>query len=110
VQNRPSLITTPYSPQAQAPAASGGQEVEAMLSFSDFNTWMNVQRRFSSMSPPVRIDIRSLSRNSARFVMRYDGSVPVLQSALAAQGIAMSPSREVTTAYGTPVYDLRLYP
>lgn len=110
VQNRPSLITTPYSPQAQVPAASGGQEVEAMLSFSDFNTWMNVQRRFSSMSPPVRIDIRSLSRNSARFVMRYDGSVPVLQSALAAQGIAMSPSREVTTAYGTPVYDLRLYP
>jgi len=117
-QNRPSLITTPYNAQAQAaaapapyvPAASGGQEVEAMLSFSDFNTWMNVQRRFSSMSPPVRIDIRSLSRNSARFVMRYDGSVPVLQSALAAQGIAMSPSREVTTAYGMPVYDLRLYP
>lgn len=125
--NRPSLVTAPYDPSASAAAASpyaqvssssypapysagaAGQEVEAILSFSDFSTWMNVQRRFSAMSPPVRIDIRSLSRNNARFVMRYDGSVPGLQSALAAQGIVMSPSREVTTAYGTPVYDLRLH-
>lgn len=126
--NRPSLVTAPYDPSVSAAAASpyaqvssssypgspysagaAGQEVEAILSFGDFNTWMNVQRRFSAMSPPVRIDIRSLSRNNARFVMRYDGSVPGLQSALAAQGIVMSPSREVTTAYGTPVYDLRLH-
>jgi hypothetical protein len=117
---RPSLVTSaqPYdsgTADAGVSAAANlgaraGQEIEAMLSFSDFNAWMNVQRRLSAMSPPVRIDIRSLSRNTARFVMRYDGSVPVLQNALAAQGIVMTPSREVTTAYGTPVYDLRLYP
>ncbi|MDP2205945.1 MAG: DUF2066 domain-containing protein [Alphaproteobacteria bacterium] len=120
VASRPSLVTSaqPYesgmadagTPAAAAYGSLSGQEVEAMLSFSDFNAWMNVQRRLSAMSPPVRIDIRSLSRNTARFVMRYDGSVPVLQNALAAQGIVMTPSREVTTAYGTPVYDLRLYP
>ncbi|MFN7112788.1 MAG: DUF2066 domain-containing protein [Alphaproteobacteria bacterium] len=117
---RPSLVTSaqPYdsgmadagTPAAAAYGTLSGQEVEAMLSFNDFNAWMNVQRRLSAMTPPVRIDIRSLSRNTARFVMRYDGSVPVLQNALAAQGIVMTPSREVTTAYGTPVYDLRLYP
>lgn len=117
---RPSLVTSPQPydsglADAGVQTAAGfgslsGQEIEGMLSFSDFNAWMNVQRRFSAMSPPVRIDIRSLSRNTARFVMRYDGSVPGLQNALAAQGIVMTPSREVTTAYGTPVYDLRLYP
>lgn len=96
--------------QGSQAAQAGDQEIEAMLSFNDFNAWMNVQRRFSAMSPPVRIDIRSLSRNNARFVMRYQGSVPVLQNALAAQGIVMTPSREVTSGYGTPVYDLRLNP
>lgn len=125
---RPSLVTTSYdngtadsgtqasaaygslAAQGSGAAFAGGQEIEAMLSFSDFNAWMNVQRRFSAMTPPVRIDIRSLSRNTARFVMRYDGNLPALQNALAAQGIAMTPSREVTTSYGAPVYDLRLYP
>lgn len=115
---RPSLVTSPQpydagpDPAASyaAPSFAGGQEIEAMLTFSDFNAWMNVQRRFSGMSPPVRIDIRSLSRNTARFVMRYDGTVAGLQNALAGQGIVMTPSREVTTAYGAPVYDLRLYP
>ena len=136
-QARPSLVTLPYDasidtagvPAAQRGSAqavsgaygslaaqgsqaaqAGDQEIEAMLSFNDFNAWMNVQRRFSAMSPPVRIDIRSLSRNTARFVMRYQGSVPVLQNALAAQGIVMTPSREVTTDYGSPVYDLRFHP
>jgi len=42
--------------------------------------------------------------------MRYDGNLPALQNALSAQGIVMTPSREVTTSYGMPVYDLRLYP
>jgi hypothetical protein len=125
---RPSLVTTAYDngpadngtqanasygslvAQGGGAAFSGGQEIEAMLSFSDFNAWMNVQRRLSAMTPPVRIDIRSLSRNTARFVMRYDGNLPALQNALSAQGIVMTPSREVTTSYGMPVYDLRLYP
>lgn len=128
-QGRPSLITTgapaypnnasvtaydqnaadnpaaPYNPVA---AAAGAQDIEALLNFSDFNAWLNVQKRFSSMSPPVRIDLRSLSRNTARFTIRYSGGAATLQNALAAQGIAMTPSREVTTASGAPVYDLRV--
>ncbi len=128
-QGRPSLITTgapaypnnpsvtsydqnaAYNPSAAynpVAAAAGAQDVEALLNFSDFNAWLNVQKRFSSMSPPVRIDLRSLSRNTARFTMRYGGSPAALQSALAAQGIAMTPSREVTTSSGAPVYDLRV--
>lgn len=122
---RPSLITTgtaasaapngasaydsgyaaPYNPVA---AVAGAQDIEAQLNFTDFNAWLNVQKRFSSMSPPVRIDLRSLSRNTARFTIRYGGGAAALQSALAAQGIAMSPSREVTTTSGAPVYDLRV--
>ena len=94
-----------YNPVA---AAAGAQDVEAQLSFSDFNAWMNVQKRFSSMSPPVRIELRSLSRNTARFTVRYSGNATALQSALSAQGIAMTPSREVTTSSGAPVYDLRV--
>lgn len=133
-QGRPSLITTgtqtgapvytntnpsvtaydqnvAYNPSAAynpVAAAAGAQDVEALLNFNDFNAWLNVQKRFSSMSPPVRIDLRSLSRNTARFTMRYSGNASTLQSALAAQGIAMTPSREVTTSSGAPVYDLRV--
>lgn len=104
-QNAAYSPSTAYNPVA---AAAGAQDVEGLLSFSDFNAWLNVQKRFSSMSPPVRIDLRSLSRNTARFTMRYSGNAETLQTALAAQGIAMTPSREVTTSSGAPVYDLRV--
>ncbi len=104
-QNAAYSPSTAYNPVA---AAAGAQDVEGLLSFSDFNAWLNVQKRFSSMSPPVRIDLRSLSRNTARFTMRYSGNTETLQTALAAQGIAMTPSREVTTSSGAPVYDLRV--
>lgn len=103
-------MTEPVADIAPAEAGEAAGEVEAMLSFTDFNAWMSVQRRFSAMTPPVRIDLRSLSRNSARFTIRYAGNVASLQNALAGQGISMAPSREVTTAMGAPIYDLRLHP
>lgn len=65
-------------------------EVEAAFAFSSFNDWMAVQKRLSAAQPPVRMDIRAISHNSARFVLRYNGNVEMLRQALAGQGIGMT--------------------
>lgn len=129
VNTRPSLVTTstpygqppygqaaygqpPYGQIASATTSqntggfSAGTEVEAMLAFDSFSVWMDVQRRLSSISPPVRVDIRSISSSNARFTLRYDGNVELLRSALAAQGIVMNAAD--TAGYGQPVYRLRV--
>lgn len=80
-------------------------QVEAAFAFSSFNDWMDVQKRLSTANPPVRMDIRAISRNSARFVLRYNGNVDMLRQTLAGQGIGMTP---VQQAGASPVYTLHL--
>jgi len=117
---RPSFVVkdAPYAP-ANGYAASGAEDpyqtsmsrfgiatqVEAAFAFSNFSDWMDVQKRLSATNPPVRMDIRAISRNSARFVLRYDGNVDMLRQTLAGQGIGMTP---VQAAGGAPVYTLHL--
>ena len=117
---RPSFVVkdAPYAPNGQQAAAGGedayqtsmsrfgiATQVEAAFAFSNFSDWMDVQKRLSSANPPVRMDIRAISRNSARFVLRYNGNVDMLRQTLAGQGIGMTP---VQTAGGAPVYTLHL--
>ncbi|HEX2751661.1 MAG TPA: DUF2066 domain-containing protein, partial [Alphaproteobacteria bacterium] len=80
-------------------------QVEAAFAFSNFGDWMDVQKRLSAANPPVRMDIRAISRNSARFVLRYNGNVDMLRQTLAGQGIGMT---AVQSAGGAPVYTLHL--
>lgn len=118
---RPSFVVkeAPYAPANDNVAAAGADDpyqtsmtrfgiatqIEAAFAFSNFNDWMDVQKRLSTANPPVRMDIRAISRNSARFVLRYNGNVDMLRQTLAGQGIGMTP---VQSAGGAPVYTLHL--
>lgn len=89
-------------PDGNAPYAASmnrfgiATEVEAAFAFSSFNDWMAVQKRLSAAQPPVRMDIRAISHNSARFVLRYNGNVDMLRQTLAGQGIGMTPTQNGT--------------
>lgn len=73
-----------------------GMEFEAAARFDNPETWMDLQRRLSSLSPSLKVDIRALSSNGAQFTMRYDGDVQALRSALLQKGIMMeAPAVEV---------------
>jgi len=119
---RPSFVTTnkPYDTPPAVPTGlndpyaktldifGAATEVDVTFMFQDFSDWMDVQKRLSSMSPPVRMDIRALSSNSARFVLKYTGNVDTLRQALSAQGIRMGTLQ--TAAGVAPFYDLQIAP
>lgn len=98
------------------PVRGGKTEVEAMMSFTSLGAWMDMQKRLSTLTPPVRVNIRSLNKSGAQFTMRYDGDMASLRDALAARGIALNqPSVEINpdVARGEaggmkPVYGLQL--
>ncbi len=106
---------TPYpnAPVAVAPVAippGGLMEVDATMNFSDFSRWMEMQKRLSRMVPPVKVDIRSISKDGAAFTMKFQGNVDILKRAMADNGIALgqglaAPSQ---TMASRPVYDLQL--
>lgn len=87
-----------------APVDAAQTEIEAMTNFRDFAAWMDVQRRISGVEPPVKLNIRSLSKGGARFMLRYDGSVAALQRSLAEKGLMLSRDE------GVPVYSLSAIP
>jgi hypothetical protein len=104
--NVPNALNDPYARTLDIFGAA--TEVEVTFMFNNFSDWVDVQKRLSSMSPPVRMDIRALSSNSARFVLKHTGSVDTLRQALSAQGIRMGPLQ--TAAGVAPFYDLQIAP
>lgn len=77
-------------------AAPSGSEFEASTRFDSPAIWMDMQRRLSSLSPALKVDIRALSSNGAQFTMRYNGDVQTLRGALLEKGIMMeAPAVEV---------------
>jgi hypothetical protein len=77
-------------------APPAGSELEASARFDSPATWMDMQRRLSSLSPTLKVDIRAISSNGAQFTMRYDGDVQTLRGALLEKGIMMeAPAVEV---------------
>lgn len=86
-----------------APAAKG-VHVSAQMAFSDFNAWMDVQRRVAAIVPPIKLSLDALSSDGATFTLGYAGTLPALTDALAAQGLVLSaPARRQD---GTLVYAL----
>lgn len=74
-----------------APVISAGKtELEAMMSFSSPAAWMDLQKRIATISPPVRLNIRSINKGGAQFVVKYDGDISALQQALSTRGIALN--------------------
>lgn len=72
-----------------------GMAFEAAARFDSPNTWMDMQRRLSSLSPALKVDIRSISSTDAQFTMRYDGDARMLREVLLQKGIMMeAPSTE----------------
>jgi hypothetical protein len=113
-QPRPSMAVPdmPRAPSAApvaeaAPAAqalpAGVVQVTAQMTFSTFGGWMDVQRRVAAIDPPVRLDLRAISSNSAQFTLTYAGSVEALVNALAGAGLSLGAPAQTP---GGVVYDL----
>lgn len=102
----PAPASTPVTVSPTSPVSSA-TALEGMMSFQTPSAWMELQKRLSSLTPPVRIEIRSISKTGAQFVMHYNGDVNALQQALASKGIALN--QPAAAASGMkPVYGLQL--
>lgn len=92
----------PAEPEQASPAApekpemAGKVTIDAVMNFSNFSQWMEVQKRLAALSPPVDIEISGITRDSAQFTMDYDGGMTALKTALSAKGLAL----------GSPVVDV----
>lgn len=112
----PSSSGAAVSPIKVTPFAGPGTEIDAMMQFTNFSSWIEMQKRLSSMAPPVKVEIRSINKGGASFTMKFQGSAEILKKALADNGIALSPSAvEVdpsvlggAASAQRPVYDLQL--
>jgi len=88
--------------------------LDTSMSFDSFTQWLEVQRRLTSISPTPVIAISSLTKNSARFTVSYDGGVEKFKNALAEKGLALNqPIVEVDEALTgkpsqRPVYEIQL--
>lgn len=107
--------TTTTTTAAPAVPTGGPVELEGVMSFTSPAMWMELQKRVSTLSPPVRLDIRSINKTGAQFVMRYSGDVNSLQSALSTKGVALNqpavavdPSVLGKAGGMKPVYGLQL--
>ena len=60
------------------------------MGFSNFSQWMEVQKRMATISPPLSIEISSLTKDSVRFTVAYDGGLAALRAALAAKGVGIN--------------------
>jgi hypothetical protein len=82
---------------AAAPAAAASPvKLAASMRFGSFSQWMEAQKRMAALSPPVLIEISSLTRDSAQFTLSYPSGLPSLQAALSAKGVALD---KVDSAY-----------
>jgi hypothetical protein len=102
----PPVAETGHAPSpAHAPAGSL-MEVDAAMNFTNFASWIEMQKRLSSVVPPVKVDIRRISKDGAAFTMKFRGTVDILRKMLEEQGIALSPPPAGTDP--SAPYDLRL--
>lgn len=93
--------------------ATARTEIEGVLNFSSIADWVELQNRLRRITPEAELSILSLSRDDARFVLKYDGAEQKLQQQLAALGIGFSsPALAVGEGYGAkdmrPVYEVEL--
>ena len=93
----PETEKSPEQPAIEKPAAQAEQEpaggkvvIEATMSFSNYAQWMEAQKRLASLSPPVDIELSSLTRDQAQFTLDYNGGgLGALKNALADKGLEL---------------------
>ena len=90
---------------APTPYAGSGTRLETTMSFDSFMTWMETQKRLSQTIPRVQVDIQTISKNSARFTLGFEGSAAALTTLLAEKGLQLQP-----TGQSAGVYQLVLVP
>jgi hypothetical protein len=105
------------TPAEEKPAAAEGRvTVDATMNFDSYSQWMDAQKRLAAVSPPLSIEIGSLSRDSVQLTLSYDGGLDALKAALAEKKLSISrPVIEVNDAAlggGQPaqktIYELKL--
>lgn len=113
LQNAPSAPgTTTYAPQytplvATSAQAGGRAQLAAKATFQNFQAWVEIQKRLTSMAPMVGVDIRSINSNSAAVTLNYASSLEALRGELASRGISLGGIAGMDPVQG-PVYSLQL--
>lgn len=90
-------LTTPLKQvEASVPPAPPPVPEKLVLrvgaSFTSFTQWLEVQKRLVSLSPPVTVEISSLSKNSAQFTMTTElvGGIDAFTKSVAGRGMTLS--------------------
>ncbi|MEZ0223835.1 MAG: DUF2066 domain-containing protein [Alphaproteobacteria bacterium] len=100
--------TQTSSSQVQyAPGPGGRVQLEVMAVFRNFQAWVEMQKRLSSLSPAVAADIKSINANSASVTLNYSSSLEALRGSLAARGLALGAPAGSDPVQGT-IYRLQL--
>ncbi len=78
------------------------------IAFSHFTQWLEVQKRLVAISPPVTIEISSLSKNAAQFTMQAEliGGVTAFTAAVAGRGMTLALAEGADPQ--NPTYTLKL--
>ena len=93
----PDAEKSPEQPAIEKPAAAAEQEpaggkvvIEATMSFSNYAQWMEAQKRLASLSPPVDVELSSLTKDQAQFTLDYNGGgMAAFKTALADKGLEL---------------------
>lgn len=64
--------------------------IGATMNFGSFSQWMEAQKRLATINPPLSIEISSLTKDSVRFTIAYDGGLEAFRTALAGKGLALN--------------------
>lgn len=84
-------------------------EIAAAMQFEELSSWMDVQKRISSVTPAISLNIKSISKDGASFTMKFGGNLETLKQSLAEKGILLSQQAiELDDKGQRVVYDLKL--
>lgn len=74
----------------ETPAKAEKTNISVIMNFSDYSQWMDAQRKLATISPPMEIDIGSVSSNAVQFKLTYDGGMEAFKAALANEGLSIN--------------------
>lgn len=89
----------PAATPIATPVTGSGTRLETTMIFDSFMTWMETQKRLSQTIPRVQVDIQTISKNSARFTLGFEGSAAALTTLLAEKGLQLQPAGQSAGVY-----------
>ena len=79
----------------QSATSSTQQTLNIMVPLQGLHTWTQVQKMLQNVGRPIRnTQLKSMSSQAATIELTFSGSLPALESALAAQGLHLSQGSE----------------